>query len=116
MTPVARSISMASPNVLERKSTRLLSRENSARSPNPVSFRMCGGKLDHTDGRGGRWLLAHRYERSRQDDEHRASDYANGHSELRETACRVMISRDSERPGADLSLSMQVDQPLMLYR
>ena len=36
---------MASPNVLERKSTRLLSNENSARSPNPVSFRMCGGRF-----------------------------------------------------------------------
>ena len=45
MTPVARSISMASPNVLERNSTRLLSREKSARSPNPVSFRMCGGRF-----------------------------------------------------------------------
>ena len=45
MTPVARSISMASPNVLERNSTRLLSSENSARSPNPVSFRMCGGRF-----------------------------------------------------------------------
>src|SRR5687767_1683320 len=45
MTPEARSISMASPNVLERNSTRLLSSENSARSPNPVSLRMCGGRF-----------------------------------------------------------------------